>query len=60
MSGWISDTCSTIEGSSINIQCSDSLSSIFTLVLVCSSEGEWKQESTPVTQAHWPSTSSNR
>ena len=55
MSDWISDTCSTIKGSSINIQCSSGLSSIFTLVSVCSNEGKWKQESTSVTQAHWPS-----
>ena len=55
MSGWISDTCSTIDGSSINIQCSNGLSSIFTLVSVCSSEGKWKHESVPVTQAQWPS-----
>ena len=55
MSDWVSDTCWTSEGSSINVQCSSGLFSTFTLVLVCSSEGKWKQESIPVTQTFWPS-----
>lgn len=55
MSDWISDTCSTTEDSTITIHCSDGGFSNFTLETVCSSEGEWKKESTPVTQAQWPS-----
>ena len=55
MSDWISDTCSTTEDSTITIHCSDGGSSNCTLKSVRSSEGEWKKESTPVTQAQWPS-----
>ena len=53
MSNWISDTCSTTEGSTINIHCNDGWSANLTLVSVCSSEGKWKQES--AIQALWPS-----
>ena len=61
VSGWISDTCFTGKGSSINVQCSDGLSSNFTLASVCSNEGIWKQEftSTSVTQAQWPLSNQN-